>query len=67
MPFIPIDNNHFINTKNVDYVGMEILDGELVLFVKSGGDKLIVAEGNADAVMNMVRNQGKDEGNWVGR
>jgi hypothetical protein len=67
MPFIAIDENHFVNTKNIDYVGQDSIDGQTVVFIKSGGDRLLVKRGFEGTVFNVVRNQDKEEGNWVGR
>jgi hypothetical protein len=67
MSFIPIDSNHFVNTKNIDHISQEIIDGETIIFVTTGGDKLRVAEGNVDTVLSVMHNLDKEEGNWAGR
>lgn len=66
MSFIPVDNDHYVNTKNIDYVGQEIVDGDLIVFVKSGGDRLIVNREHVDTLFNVIRNQDKEEANWAG-
>ncbi len=67
MSFIPIDNNHFVNTKNIDFVSQEIIEGEQVIFVTFGGSKLRVSDSNVDTVLTVMRNLGKEEGNFVGK
>jgi hypothetical protein len=67
MSFIAIDDNHYINTKNIDFVGQDNINGELVMVVGIGGSKFIVPKDNVETIMNIIRNQDKEEGNWVGR